>query len=51
MVDDACTTRGRHYRMVWEGYEQHTWEPEWELLGNNFHLGTAREAVHEYCHY
>ena len=34
-----------------EGYEQHTWEPEWELLGNNFHLGTAREAVHEYCHY
>jgi hypothetical protein len=36
VVDDACTTRGRQYRVVWEGYAQHSWEPEWELLGNDF---------------
>jgi len=48
IVDDAVTVHGRWYRIVWQGCEQQSWEPEWELCGNELHVGSAAEAVVEY---
>ena len=34
--------------MQWLGYPTHSWEPQWELLGNETKEGTARDAVLEF---
>ena len=39
---------GRHYRVRWKFHDTDDWLPEWELIGNEIHPGTAKEAVVDY---
>ena len=48
ILDETETSRGTHLRVQWKGFPQHSWEPLWELMGNEIKEGFAREAVEEY---
>ena len=48
IVDDTTTFYGRHYRVRWKHHATDEWVPEWELIGNEVHAGTAKEAVADY---
>ena len=48
ILDEAETSRGTHLRVKWQGYPQDSWEPMWELMGNETKEGFAREAVEAY---
>ena len=48
VVYEAQTSRGTQLRVQWEGYDEQSWEPQWELLGNEVTEGSAREAVAEF---
>ena len=48
IVDDATTTSGQYYRVKWKADPEDSWEPEWELLGDDACPGTAPIAVKRY---
>ena len=48
IVDEAETTKGTFLRVRWKGFNEESWEPQWELMGSDVREGSAREAAAEF---
>ena len=44
VVDITTTSVGVFVRVKWKGYVEHSWEPEWELVGNEVREGSAQKV-------